>query len=425
MKKAITFITVTFFLIKTGVIAQSCLTEGITFTRQSEIDNFQNNYPNCSEIIGDVTIEEVFAMTINNLHGLSNVEAIGGDLTISNNFDLVNFVGLDNLESIGGHLKIVGNGTTQNLVGLGSLNQVGGDIKIYSNDIINLNGFGDVDVINGNLEIIQNYYLISMNGLGGIDSILGNLIVTDNLALEDISELGSLNYIGGCLTIKQNYVLPNLTGLENIDTIQGDLVIHENYNLTNLQGLHNVSAIDGSIDIFNCFELQDLTGLSNMKTINGDLSIFLCGSLTSLNGLDSLDASTIENLALTNNTNLSECGIESICNYLSNPNGTVTIECNYYGCNSESEVEETCTVDFLEKQVKTLQIFPNPARNEINLINGYLGQHLLIYTLTGQKIVEKRIENIKVDISKVPEGIYIVQIKLDKGYHRCLVMINR
>ena len=38
------------------VSAQGCLPEGITFTTQEEIDNFQVNYPGCTQIGGDVTI---------------------------------------------------------------------------------------------------------------------------------------------------------------------------------------------------------------------------------------------------------------------------------------------------------------------------------------------------------------------------------
>ena len=38
------------------VTSQSCLPTGIIFTTQAEIDNFQTNNPNCTEIEGDVEI---------------------------------------------------------------------------------------------------------------------------------------------------------------------------------------------------------------------------------------------------------------------------------------------------------------------------------------------------------------------------------
>ena len=72
--------------------SQSCLPDGITFTSQAQIDNFSINYPGCTEIEGDVFIENIENLT--NLDGLSNVTSIGGDLTISFNPNLTNIDGL-------------------------------------------------------------------------------------------------------------------------------------------------------------------------------------------------------------------------------------------------------------------------------------------------------------------------------------------
>ncbi len=59
------------------VFSQPCLPEGITFTTQEQIDNFQTNYPGCTEIEGDVIIG---GNNISNLDGLSLVNAVGGFL---------------------------------------------------------------------------------------------------------------------------------------------------------------------------------------------------------------------------------------------------------------------------------------------------------------------------------------------------------
>jgi hypothetical protein len=40
----------------TLLFSQGCLPEGIFFSSQEEIDNFQTNYPGCTEIEGDVVI---------------------------------------------------------------------------------------------------------------------------------------------------------------------------------------------------------------------------------------------------------------------------------------------------------------------------------------------------------------------------------
>ncbi len=49
-------------------ISQPCLPEGIEFSSQEEIDNFQTNYPNCTEIEGSVSIA---GDDITNLDGLN------------------------------------------------------------------------------------------------------------------------------------------------------------------------------------------------------------------------------------------------------------------------------------------------------------------------------------------------------------------
>jgi len=58
---------------------QPCLPEGITFETQAQIDNFQENYPGCTMIEGDVNIS---GPDITNLIGLSSIISIGGILEI-------------------------------------------------------------------------------------------------------------------------------------------------------------------------------------------------------------------------------------------------------------------------------------------------------------------------------------------------------
>jgi hypothetical protein len=60
-----------------AVLAQPCLPGGITFSTQEQINNFQTNYPNCTEIEGDVIIG---GDDISNLNGLEVLSAVGGFL---------------------------------------------------------------------------------------------------------------------------------------------------------------------------------------------------------------------------------------------------------------------------------------------------------------------------------------------------------
>ena len=97
----------------TNTSTQSCLPEGVTFSTQEEIDNFQSDYPGCTEIEGDVVISDGEKNSeLINLNGLSVLTAIGGLLSIQNNMYLESLSGLDNInaESIS-DLAITGNET--------------------------------------------------------------------------------------------------------------------------------------------------------------------------------------------------------------------------------------------------------------------------------------------------------------------------
>jgi len=54
--------------------SQPCLPNGITFLTQEQIDNFQINNPNCTEIVGGVLIE---GNDITNLDGLNVITSVG------------------------------------------------------------------------------------------------------------------------------------------------------------------------------------------------------------------------------------------------------------------------------------------------------------------------------------------------------------
>ena len=54
--KRITIIILLLLVAQAIIFSQGCLPEGITFTTQQQIDDFQTNYPGCTEIEGDVEI---------------------------------------------------------------------------------------------------------------------------------------------------------------------------------------------------------------------------------------------------------------------------------------------------------------------------------------------------------------------------------
>lgn len=100
---------------------------------QQEVDDFPLNYPNCTEIQGDVSI--ALASGVTNLDGLSQITSIGGNLDLgsSGTADLVDILGLQNLTSIGGDLLIFFNENLTSLDGLENITSIGGNVTIEQN----------------------------------------------------------------------------------------------------------------------------------------------------------------------------------------------------------------------------------------------------------------------------------------------------
>lgn len=204
--RVFTLIVVLTLFIQTSASSQSCLPEGITFVLQQEIDDFTLDYPDCTEIEGDVTISGGW-----DLDSLYKITRIGGFLRILDNDQIDDFVGLDSLTTIGGYFEIFSCEDLDDLSGLESLISIGGD-----------------------LEIVQNYELDNLMGLSSLSTVGGHLYIRYNYHLNDITGLLGLTSIGNSgLRIQNNHDLTSLHGLDNIDynTIS-DLQIFSNWYLT-------------------------------------------------------------------------------------------------------------------------------------------------------------------------------------------------
>ena len=198
-----------------------------------------------------------------------------------------------------------------------------GDVSIGfigATDITNLDSLIGLTSITGNFSI----------GHYGIDPIPGGLSCWGNPLLNDVSGLSNLTNIGEGFYIFCNDALSNLSGLESLTNIGGSLVIgYAQVDMTGPQFAGNYS-------------LSDISALESLTSIEGDIEINGNGSLTSLAGLGNIDANSIENIRISFNESLSICDVQSICDYLSDPAGTVDIYNNAPGCNNPGEIAETC-----------------------------------------------------------------------------------
>ncbi len=334
------------------VSSQSCLPEGIRFETQAQIDSFQINYPNCTEIEGGVEIE---GYDIANLNGLSVLRTIGGTLRIGYTA-LTNLRGLESLTNIGGSLNIGGwsmnampfqpvecqsNPNLSDLSALSNLTSIGGSLSIYCNDSLSsLAGLDNLSTIGETLNIgyavdkdfvfgtAGNSSLTSLTGLGGLTYIGGKVSIQGNISLESFTGLNSGLLIDGNMIIRYNNSLSNCESqsiCSYLENPKGRVEIHSNAlgcnspkEIANACGISlpclpfgnyyflsqsdiddfqsnypGCTEIGGDIVISGDNDITNLIGLSELTSISGSLHIgewaYVCNPLlTSLTGLEGL-----------------------------------------------------------------------------------------------------------------------------------------
>ncbi len=350
--------------------SQSCLSGITIFSSQDQIDNFQNNYPNCEIIEGDVSIE---GSGVSNLIGLNSIRKIEGTLVIRNTINIFNLEGLDSLKMIDGGLTIRQN-----------------------NDLINFKGLDNLQFIGDDFRIEMNQSLQELNGIEGLENINGFFLIQENHNLQNLIGLDNLSSINNGFTILNNNLLINLAGLENLNLINGDFSILNNTSLNSIESLINLISIG-----------------DNRLTVSGNTI------LENLEGLNNINYESITNLIISLNPNLSICSIQSICDYLINNDQNVfyLIEENATNCNDDSEVLQFCQISNttnIEEDFNNLKIFPNPSLGEIHFSSS-TKKNVKIYNQLGVLILEKDSVFEFLDVRKLPSGIYYLEVKYNNA----------
>ncbi len=186
-------------------------------------------------------------------------------------------------------------------------------------------------------------------------------LALNGVSINSLDSLHNLTKIQGGFYPGYTY-LTDFSGLEKLQFIGGDFSIGYNDVLENFSGLDSLKTIGGYLWIQDNNKLKNLTGLESLTEINGYIWIGGNPEISSLEGIDNVSEQSITNFVrIHNNPALTICHVESICAYLSSPNGEIEINSNNSGCNSQEEVEEACTVSTIENQLTdNHKIYPNP-----------------------------------------------------------------
>jgi hypothetical protein len=370
----------------------SCLPFGnYYFLSQADINSFQENYPGCQSLTGKISI---------------------------NGEDITNVTGLSEITKIDGHTYIEGNEQLSDLTGLNNVSKIDGIISIsYNPQLSVLNGFNSTDTIDGNFFIYQNENLADIPGMSSLLYVAGDLQIMDNVNLSGLSGFNHLEKIGGYLGVILNPSLLSLSGFESLDTLEG-LDIWQNNSLPTLEGFESLTYINQNLGIAGNEGLISLSGLETLVSVGIGINIYENNALLTLSGIDNIEPGILNSLSVRDNPLLSECDVNSVCEYLATPGASVNIANNATGCSTREEVESACGVglsdhDFIKSH---LSIYPNPASDVLFIEFSERMQSISIYDSQGDKVIRWYGDKGKVElhVDGLAPGIYLVRVNAGK-----------
>jgi uncharacterized repeat protein (TIGR01451 family) len=367
-----TYIILVLLLLSVCTRAQ-CPPGNVYIQNQAHLDAFQINYPNCTQINGDLFINEVGG-PINSLSALQNITTIQGHCGINNVFNLNDLSGLESLTYVGGFFAI-NNTNFQNIDALSSLQHIGGSLSFLDNYFADLSALNNLSYLGGNFVystenlISENFNFdpnlnhitgdvtidfngnnIDFNGFSNITQIDGDLLIDGNGSIDNLSGFNNLNSIGD-IFILRNSAVTTINGFNNLNSIGIHLNILNNNNLTNLDNFNQLNSISGNLEISENDSLLNLDGLQALTFVNGNLEITYNNSLNSISGISSIDPDPLNNLKIRNNPNLSFCQELNICTYLANQ-GNNDIQQNSGDCENLNQLMNECNNSVLLNKIE-------------------------------------------------------------------------
>ncbi len=357
MKIRIILLLSAFFLFQ-QVHAQ-CPIGNIVFQSQAAVDSFPVNYPGCTEIAGNVIVNEF----VTNFNGLSEVSSIAGNLVVADNSTLLSLNGWNSLNYIGGDLEINVTWNLISLEGLENLDSIGGQLKIANNfDLENLSGLENLSVLNGDFQINDNRLLNSMSSLSGLNHIGGNIAITNNRELISTDGLQNVANAVGSFEISENDLLDNIVAMPNLTGINGNLSISGNEALLSMMALSAVTEVNGNYWLNSNKNLAN-TSIGSLERITGSLLIVNNDALPNLDLLTGLSLVEGNNLIINSNQILTTL----------QPLGDMVYSGDYLTISGNSNLQ---SLDGLGNIVSTVQepmmrwqIFGNPSLTSLTTFN--------------------------------------------------------
>lgn len=296
------------FIANFSLLAQDCPPYSITFSTQEQLDQFIIQYPNCTELDVDISI---------NAHGnfdyspLNNIEKTRRWLYINTfDFDVTGL--LNNLKSVRG-IDVNSSGSELSLINsFNELDSIKYRLTLSSStdewSKLNLDAFRNLRSVGANLGIKKlkildsinifnklteagSLYFVELQAVTSRFRIYGfeNLERTDYMWFRDL-EISSLPGFENLVSVYDKINLENAINTEVFDGFNSLVAVSEinfkNNNIKKLKGFNNLQELDGGIQLYKN-EVDELDAFNSIVQINGPISIHE-DKLTDFKGFSSL-----------------------------------------------------------------------------------------------------------------------------------------
>ena len=246
------------------------------------------------QFVSDQNVDHVSIVSASDINiDLSAIITVGGDVTISDNQNLVT-LDLHNLASVGGNFVISNNGALLTIT-LPSLTSVAGSVDLSNNDAATTISLGSVTTVGGSVNVNDNATVGSID-LGSVTSVGGSVDLSNNDAATTIS-LGSVTTVGGSVNVNDNATVGSID-LGSVTSVGGSVDLSNNDAATTIS-LGSVTTVGGSINVndnatVGSIDLGSVTSVGGSINVNDNAtagSIDL-GSVTTVTGSVDLGGNT-------------------------------------------------------------------------------------------------------------------------------------
>jgi hypothetical protein len=441
------------------LIAQ-CPSAPLVLGSQADIDNFSINYPNCTQLLTPLYIDEVNGV-ISNLQGLSalqtaqlikvqntHIEHLYGfenltevqELWLNSNYQLLDFAGLESTPNIGllnvidntaisaatglesltniAQLNFFDNTSLTDLTALSQITQLNG-LRIAGNNLTTLQGLHNLTSVESEI-FVSNEQVVNLDVFSGLIDFNASLFLWNNPQLNDVSVFQGVNELNDLVIVGCNQIQA-FEGFENLQQVQGLFRLGFNPQMTDLTAFSALNSV-GSLDIYENDNLLSLSGLESLTQITQAVYLMDNPNLEDIQAIENVAAQGLQQVVISRNTNLTTCDNNFVCQVIFDPEINEEIQANANGCNSVPQVAARCILGSIEQGANvSVELWPNPvdsvlhirlADTQIKALRVYSAQGRLIYFIPS---FAPTFSDLDLDVSAYAAGLYFITLETNLG----------